>query len=269
VGSLTSWGAGGETSDVSLVVVVLLVALLLGCAFGGSVERLGALPLRSRRLLLAAVLTQLLGALVGGPVHAVGLAGSAALVVAFLARNRGIRGTGLVALGLTLNAAVVAANGAMPVSAEAAGRAGVGTQDLLRGGDPRHELAGPETRLRQLGDVVPVPLPLRPEVVSPGDVLLAAGLGQLVVLAMLGRATTSTAGSTAGLTAGSTAGRTAGSSRPNGRRRGRRPLPALPPHRPTDRPRSRQPVRGTARRRDADPPPRPGHRPGGEPDAAA
>jgi hypothetical protein len=51
-------------------------------------------------------------------------------------------------------------------------------------GDRRHELEGPRTRLRPLGDVIPVPLPLRPEVVSPGDVLVAAGLGQLVVLGM-------------------------------------------------------------------------------------
>ena len=35
-----------------------------------------------------------------------------------------------------------------------------------------------------LGDVVPVLLPLRPEVVSPGDVLVASGLAQLVVVGM-------------------------------------------------------------------------------------
>ena len=32
--------------------------------------------------------------------------------------------------------------------------------------------------------MIPVPLPLRPEVVSAGDVLVAAGLGQLVLLGM-------------------------------------------------------------------------------------
>jgi hypothetical protein len=31
-----------------------------------------------------------------------------------------------------------------------------------------------------------VPLPWRPEVVSPGDVLVVAGLAELVVLAMMG-----------------------------------------------------------------------------------
>lgn len=175
---------------MSLVVVVLAVALVLGWARGGSLERLGALPLRSRRLVVGALLAQLVGAVVGGPFYPLGLIVSAGLVVWFLVRNRGIRGTGLVALGLLCNALVVGLNGAMPVSADAAGRAGVGVQDLLTGADPRHELADGDTRLRGLGDVVPVPLPVRPEVVSPGDVLVAAGLGQLVALGMWGAGAT-------------------------------------------------------------------------------
>jgi hypothetical protein len=170
---------------VGLVVVVLLVALVVGRLAGGSLDRLGRLRLRWRRLVLAAVGVQVAGVLVGGPAHAVALGLSAGLAVAFLAGNRGVRGTGLIALGLLANALVVGANGAMPVSAEAAGRAGVGTQDLLTGADPRHVLAGDDTRLRWLGDVVPVPLPGRPEVVSPGDVLVAAGVAQLVVSGML------------------------------------------------------------------------------------
>jgi hypothetical protein len=172
---------------VSLVLVVLLVALLVGRLSGGSLRRLADLPLRARRLVALALIAQLLGVVVGGPVHAVGLAVSAALVVAFLACNRGLRGTGLVALGLLANAVVVLANGAMPVSLEAAARAGASTSSLFDGSDPRHVAAGPGTRLPWLGDVVPVPLPLLPQVVSPGDVLVAAGAAQLVVTGMLRR----------------------------------------------------------------------------------
>lgn len=175
---------------MSLVLVVLAVALAVGWARGGSLDRLGALPLRSRRLVVGSLAAQLVGTVVGGPLYPLGLAVSAGLVVAFLIRNRGIRGTGLVALGLVANAVVVAANGAMPVSLEAAGRAGIGTQDLLARSDPRHEAADRDTRLPALGDVLPVPLPLRPEVVSPGDVLVAAGLGQLVALGMVGAGAT-------------------------------------------------------------------------------
>lgn len=170
---------------MSLVVVTLLVALSIGRLLGGSLDRLGGLPLRSRRLVVAALLAQLCGTVVGGPLYPVGLLCSAGLVVAFLVRNIGVRGTGLLALGFAANALVVAVNGAMPVSVEAAGRAGVSTQDVVVGSDPRHELAGPQTRLPWLADVVPVPLPLRPEVVSPGDVLVAAGAAQLVLLGML------------------------------------------------------------------------------------
>jgi hypothetical protein len=95
-----------------------------------------------------------------------------------------VRGTGLVTLGLAANALVVLLNGAMPVSAHALARAQLSTQDLLAGQDPRHELADAGSALRPLGDVIPVLLPWHPEVVSPGDVLVAAGLAQLVVVGM-------------------------------------------------------------------------------------
>jgi hypothetical protein len=170
---------------VSLVVAVLLGALLVGRLCGGSLERLGARGVRRRRLVVAALLAQALGAVVGGPGSAVGLAASAGLAAAFLLANRGVRGTGLVALGLTANALVVGVNGAMPVSAAAAARAQVPLVDVEAGLDSRHELETPQTRLALLDDRVPVLLPLRPEVVSAGDVLVAAGLGQLVVTGML------------------------------------------------------------------------------------
>ncbi len=168
------------------MVVVLLAALVLGRLRGGRLARLGALPLRSRRLVLVALLVQAAGALAGGAAYPVGLAVSALLALAFLGRNRGLPGGVLLALGLLLNAVVVGVNGAMPVSRHAAARAGLPDVDLVLLGDPRHAPADAGTRLRPLGDVVPVPLPWRPEVVSPGDVAVAAGLGELVVLAMLG-----------------------------------------------------------------------------------
>jgi hypothetical protein len=169
---------------VVFAVVVLLVALVVGYGAGGSLDRLGSLPLRRGRLVVAAVLAQLGGGLIGGPAYPVGLVISASLVAVFLAHNRGVRGTGLVALGLMANALVVGLNGAMPVSSDASGRAGITTQDILSGADPRHELASASTRLRLIGDVIPVLLPVHPEVVSLGDVLVAAGLAQLVVIGM-------------------------------------------------------------------------------------
>ena len=165
-------------------VVVLLGALLVGYARGGSLDRLGHLRLRAKRLVVAAVLVQLAGGIAGGWRYPLGLALSAVLVAGFLLLNRGVRGTGLVALGLGLNALVVAANGAMPVSGDALGRIRQSTQDIVSGADPRHELIDGSTRIGWLGDRVPVFLPVRAEVVSPGDVAVAAGLAELVVVGM-------------------------------------------------------------------------------------
>jgi hypothetical protein len=172
---------------VVFAVVVVVLSLLVGYGAGGSLDRLGNLPLRRPRLVVAAAAAQLAGGLAGGAAYPVGLIASAILVAVFLAHNRGVRGTGLVALGLMANALVVGVNGAMPVSSDASGRAGIATQEILSGADPRHELAGPDTRLRVLGDVIPVLLPVHPEVVSLGDVLVAAGLAQLVVIGMTRR----------------------------------------------------------------------------------
>lgn len=171
---------------MGLVVVVLLGALAVGLVRGGRLGALSAVRLHRPVLVVIAAALQVAGALAGGRLHPAALALSAVLVAGFLLANRGRAGLGLVALGLGANALVVAANGAMPVSVAAAARAGVDLQDVAAGLDPRRELAGAGTRLRPLGDVVPLPLPLRPEVASPGDVLVAAGLGRLVAVALAG-----------------------------------------------------------------------------------
>jgi hypothetical protein len=173
-----------DTIGVLFAVVVLIAALVIGYGAGGDLDRLGHLPLRRARLVLGAVAAQAVGTVVGGPAYPLGLVVSAVLVAVFLAHNRGLRGTGLLAAGLLANALVVGLNGAMPVSPEASGRARISTQDLLSGADPRHELQDDDTRLHLLGDVIPVLLPVHPQVVSPGDVLVAAGLAQLVVVGM-------------------------------------------------------------------------------------
>lgn len=179
---------GGDTTEVVFAVVVLVCALALGVALGGRLGGLAHLGLRRGELVVMAVLSQLAGAFVDGLAAAAALALSAVLVAAFLVVNRAVPGTGLVALGLLLNTLVIAANGAMPVSAWASGQAGVSTQDLISGADRRHELANTDTAFRPLGDVIPVRLPRVPAVVSPGDVLVLAGLAQLLVVGMRRRA---------------------------------------------------------------------------------
>lgn len=175
-----------QTAGMSVAMVATALALLAGLGCGGRLAALERVPLRGWPLLAGAAVAQLLGVVLGvlgappGPAYAAGLGASAALVAAFLAANRDLAGTGLIALGLGLNAVVIAANGAMPVSAPAAVRAGVGADAVA---DRRHEPATNHTRLALLGDIVPAPLPVRPEVISPGDVGVAAGLAQLAFTA--------------------------------------------------------------------------------------
>lgn len=175
---------------MGLVVVSLALSLAVGVALGGTLSRLAMLRFRGWPLLVGAVAVQVAAQLAGpftsAAAYPVSSAISAALMLGFLGRNRGLPGVALVASGLLLNAGVIAANGAMPVSREAAAVAGI-DRDSVRldsetaGANPRHEWASAGTRLPLLGDVLPVPLPIRPEVVSPGDAAVAAGLALLVV----------------------------------------------------------------------------------------
>ena len=173
---------------MGLIVLTLACAVGVAKLAGGRLSALEQLPLRGWPL-LAGMLGGLwlgTGAALAGlplPLHWLALTAAAGCALAYCLRNRAVHGTGLVGAGLLLNALVVMLNGGMPVSAPAAARAGTSYVEAVA--DPRHVPDGPQTALGFLADVVPVPLPVRPEVVSVGDVLVAAGLAQLLVTAVL------------------------------------------------------------------------------------
>lgn len=153
----------------------------------GGWQGFSELRLRAKPLVVAAVAVQVVGAVLADHTgrswcYSAGLAASAASALAFCLANLRVAGIPLVALGLVLNAVVVARNGAMPVSIFSAHRAGVSILSIATGNDPRHTIAGIGSVWRSLGDVIPLPLPAVPEVVSPGDVLVAAGLGEFIVM---------------------------------------------------------------------------------------
>jgi hypothetical protein len=177
---------------MALALLALVGGYAVARVAGGRWSRLVALPWHAGGLVAAAVVAQLLGGglarLTGtGGWYAAGLAVSAIAAMFFCVRNLSRPGVPLVAMGLFANALVVVLNGAMPVSAAAASRAGVSLTSIAAGQDPRHVVAADGTTARWLGDAIPLPLPVAPEVVSPGDVLVAAGLGELVVLSMCPR----------------------------------------------------------------------------------
>lgn len=159
---------------MGLLVLVVVLALLAGRVCGGRLAELARVRPRAGWLALGAG-ALLAVSLAWGALATPLTAAAAALAGGFLLCNRRLAGLALVGLGLAANALVVAVNGAMPVSTAAAARAGVHLSGLP--GDTRHARTGPHTELGLLGDVVPVALPLRPEVASPGDLMVAAGVG--------------------------------------------------------------------------------------------
>jgi hypothetical protein len=176
---------------VVLVIVVAVGALAVAVATGGS--RLTRVRVRAVRLLAAAAVLQLGTSVLApgsGVARLVALILTTLLVGLFLAGNARLPGVPLIGLGLLLNVLVVGLNAAMPVSVAAAGRAGIAAADLHLARDAMREPTGPRTHLAALGDVIPVALPGRPQVVSPGDALVAAGVGLLLLTAGVRRGQT-------------------------------------------------------------------------------
>jgi hypothetical protein len=172
-----------------LAVILLGGAAVLASLLGGSWANFSRLPIRGARLVAIAVAFQVAGNLLARITglhgfYPVGLSLAALTAIAFCARNLAVAGVPLITLGLLTNALVVAVNGSMPVSIDAASRANISIVAIASGDDPRHSIAGRNSSLRSLGDVIPLPLPVQPEVVSPGDALIAAGIGELVFLGM-------------------------------------------------------------------------------------
>lgn len=165
-----------------LVLVVAVLAVAVAVAAGG--DRIAGLRVRAVRLLVTAAVLQLVTAVLepgSVAIRVLSLTLSGLLVALFLWGNWQVAGVPLIAAGLLLNGVVVALNFAMPVSVSAAARAGLSPAELHLGEDPFHERIGPHTLLADLGDTIPVALPIQPQVVSPGDVLVAAGVALLLV----------------------------------------------------------------------------------------
>ncbi|MCI0686139.1 MAG: DUF5317 domain-containing protein [Sporichthyaceae bacterium] len=190
---------------MGLALYTVLLAGIAGHLNGGRIFRLGKLRLRRTGWLLAASGCQLAVALsmafavaLDDPrvdysalaivAVAIGTALGYGLLAPFLTANLWLPGVALAALGVAANALVITVNGAMPVAIGAVRAVQAPVSDgALRAeldrpwpDDPRHAWAGPDTTLDWLGDVIPIPLPLRAEVVSVGDLLIAAGVGLFV-----------------------------------------------------------------------------------------
>lgn len=166
---------------------VLACGVALGALRGGSLAGVSAARLAWVPLVFAALALQVGAEAVPGDAVALGMViASYVALLAFAALNVRHAGMPLVAIGAALNFVVIVANGGMPISAEAAARAGyagpAAEQLLLRG---KHVLdAGGDVVLRPLSDVIP--LWRAPAVASVGDLVIWAGLILLVAHLMTG-----------------------------------------------------------------------------------
>jgi len=173
----------------------LIVSVIVALLRGGSILRLGQLHIRHAYLILIALALQLLvfSPLGVGWERWVGYLylASLALLLLAVAFNRDLPGMSLLGLGLFLNFLVIAANGGlMPISVEAARRAGLFELVAALQTKGRHSnvaLMDEETKLRFLGDTIVLGYPLpSARVFSPGDILVVLGAFIFLQWAMLG-----------------------------------------------------------------------------------
>ncbi len=164
-----------------LTLLVVGAGILVSYLRGGRLGRIAEADLRWSSLLFVGLFLQLgvdraagSGWLGDGEGY-VALLVSQVLVLVWVAVNWWRPGMLLVLLGLLMNALVIGANGAMPVSADAIAAIGLPGAQVPPG---KHVLLTEATRLPFLADVFPLP-PMR-TIISAGDIVLAAGLLPLV-----------------------------------------------------------------------------------------
>jgi hypothetical protein len=169
-----------------LALVLLAIGLVAGLARGGKLANLGELDLKLPALVFVGLGLQVSAELVAALIYPELGAGALGIVIlmlsyvcliGFLAINRSLPGSVVVAAGLGLNMLVIGLNRAMPVSVRAARAAGIESAKFLEAA-VKHEAMTPNTILGFLGDVIPVPL--IGTVVSIGDVLIGIGIFILV-----------------------------------------------------------------------------------------
>jgi hypothetical protein len=162
-------------------VLLLAVAVLVGLVAGWLRPRLGAYAARPCfrwiPVLGAGAALNLVAYLLDGRAATFALVASLVLLLGFVVVNAQVTGVAVIGVGLLCNLAAVALNDGMPVRGEALVAAGVVEEDELDtvafAGARHLETAGDTAPV--LGDVLPVALPLAPEVLSFGDLIVVAG----------------------------------------------------------------------------------------------
>jgi energy-coupling factor transporter transmembrane protein EcfT len=168
---------------MKLVVISLVLGVVVGYLRGGRLWHLSRLKPRYTPLALIGLLLQLVNP--PRPWPLVMLVVSFVLLAVFTIANIRLAGFAVILAGLSMNFAVIALNGGMPVSRAAIVASGQGSTlaGLLERPGVKHHLAGPDDRLLFLADVIPVPPPVG-QVISVGDLFTFAGVSIVIASAM-------------------------------------------------------------------------------------
>jgi hypothetical protein len=160
--------------------IAVTIGLVVGLATGGRLRHLGERQFHWWGMLVAGVALQL------PLLDRLGFAGllvSYLFLLGFAVANVRLIGMALVVIGISMNIAVIAVNGGMPVRRAAIVSAGMFDQrevDQLRL-DRKHHLEMPGDQLMILADVIPMPLPGVRSVLSFGDVVMSIGVADVLV----------------------------------------------------------------------------------------
>ena len=168
-----------------LVLIPLVLGIVIGAAAGGKISNLAEvrfhwpwfvlLVLVIREGVVLYPLNRIEGIQYVYAIAQAGLVGWTAWHI------RRLPGVWVVTIGAAMNLIVILANGArMPVAPSMAGVL------LQQGQVAQYTLMGPDTNLSWLGDWIVSPWPAR-GAYSPGDLVLALGIGIVVILAMTHR----------------------------------------------------------------------------------
>jgi len=167
---------------VGYTAIAVALGVLAGLAAGGRPANAADATLRHWPALAVGAAAQWVPELLDVPERAAfaGVVVSYLALTAFAAANLRLVGMSVVLVGLGLNIAVTFPNGGMPVRAEAVVQAGLVGPDEVAAvdfGSKRH-LERDDDVLAVLGDIIPM-APVR-EVVSFGDLILAAGVANVI-----------------------------------------------------------------------------------------
>jgi energy-coupling factor transporter transmembrane protein EcfT len=168
---------------MKLVALILAIAVAVGYLLGGRLSQLSELHVRYAPIALIGLLLQVVNPPGRWPFAL--LIVSFVLLVVFTVANLRTAGFALILVGVVLNLAVIALNGGMPVDRDAllASDQADTLIPLVREQGAKHHLARSDDRLLFLGDVIPVPAPLR-QAISIGDLFTYGGVAFVVVATM-------------------------------------------------------------------------------------